>query len=370
MTHATYVLTGHVDAVTPLAVGRKEDQFNTQFQPEKTTRLPRQGPKMNKTPVYWPSTTLRGKLRRSCYEALREAFDDRVGGGHKFSLQSAFMLISGIDISEKRDVETEGVQGQFDVDLALRNENPFLSLWGRWRLGGRVGPDKSYPVNPESCLAVMGNGCRTNHFARETEEVSLLGVKDQTLLADIIRADYLSSKDKDVVKKEITALNAQYKDEKDPAEKTYIKEQISQHEKDMKETRKNKKGSGDAIQRPLEGYEAIVAGTRMTQRTFLKQASEFELGLYLAGLRKFSEFPLMGAHFSHGCGQVSAEWDVTMLVNRKPQDVGSIKLGLFEFSVEGEVLEQALALWDQFASGKAGDSFDSQFDFARYLRAG
>lgn len=361
----TYAFQGNIKAVTPLAVSRKEDQFDSVGQPKNTTRLPRKGPKRVDTPVYWPSTTLRGKLRRSCYEALREALVVRNGEDYKLSLQSAFMLIQGVDISTDRSTSKETADGQFDAGSSLRIANPFLSLWGRWKMGARVGVDNAYPKSTD-CVTVMGAGARSNHYIRTPDARDELGLDDQALLSEIIRADSLAAKDKDVLNKEIKALTVQVKDEKDPEEKAAIRAQIQELQDEVKALKSQKVGASEAIQRPLEGFEAIIPGTEMEHRVFLRQVGEFELGLYLAGLRKLSEFPLMGGHFSQGCGEIAAEWEVNCLIDRKPVTVGKVKLGMFQFELEGEALKAALAQWDLFASGSDGEEF-RVLDFDRYL---
>ena len=59
---------------------------------------------------------------------------------------------------------------------------------------------------------------------------------------------------------------------------------------------------------------------------FLKNVSEPQLGIFMAGLARFAEDPRFGAHRSHGCGQVCVEYQVKRLEGVSAHPAGSVSI--------------------------------------------
>ena len=77
---------------------------------------------------------------------------------------------------------------------------------------------------------------------------------------------------------------------------------------------------------PKLEYEAIPAGTVLNHRMFLKNVSDVQLGLFVAGLARFAEDPRFGAHRAHGCGQVCMEYRVKRIEGASARPVGDLSV--------------------------------------------
>jgi len=85
-------------------------------------------------------------------------------------------------------------------------------------------------------------------------------------------------------------------------------------------------GSDVSLLLPLPGYEAIPAGTVLNHRMFLKNVSDVQLGLFMAGLARFAEDPRFGAHRAHGCGQVCMEYQAKRIKGASADWVGDLSI--------------------------------------------
>ena len=77
---------------------------------------------------------------------------------------------------------------------------------------------------------------------------------------------------------------------------------------------------------PLPGYEAMPAGTVLEHRMVLRHVSAGELGVFMAGLRRFAEDPRFGAHRAHGCGRVTVEYAVKRIDGVDARPVGAVSI--------------------------------------------
>lgn len=340
MINTLYKFEGEIVAVSPLAVNRPDDNFVSARGSEHLRRLPRSGIKQDNTSVYFPATTLRRLFRESAYNVAREAMQ-RVSREPPFALSTHMMLSSGIDITNC--VQHESVSGRVDGETSLRNSNPLLSLFGRWKLAGRLHVGNAIPED-NSCVYIEGAGARQNDFERRPELAELLPAEDAERLRHLLMQEVLDGPD-------IDAPSLQPKE---------------------RGKRRGNKGvkneSGDkfteSARRPLEGFEAIRAGTILRHVMRLDCSTSIELGLLLAALREASRRPLVGAHRNLGCGEIAGSYDVLSwpFGANEPVLVGSVRFGFDEFALEGEQLVRALNEWDS----KAKDVL-AHFDFNRYL---
>jgi hypothetical protein len=73
----------------------------------------------------------------------------------------------------------------------------------------------------------------------------------------------------------------------------------------------------------------------------------------LAGLDEFSRKPIIGAHFSTGCGLVSAEWKVYEVDQSGKNEIGTIRIGDFSpINIDGEKLNEAMNEFEAFMNSK------------------
>jgi hypothetical protein len=360
----TIVLSGTVINVAPLAVSRPNDQFNRN---DKVSRLPRAGAKRPDTPAYFPGSTLGGVLRRACRDIAREATIEATGNEKPFSLDVHYMLTQGVDTTNK--VKSEKIDGFIHQERGLRDANPLLSLFGRWKLPGHLSIGDMIPQGSvDDTVFIHGGGARTDDFARDPGQAAFLTPEDTERLRDILVEDVLSQKDVAAIKEQRKELVKQ-RIKATVDEKKRIDEQINVMDEEIAQVKSAKAGSEESIQRPLDGYEAFVPGTEMSHKMVLGNSTDVEIGLFLETLARVSESPFIGAHTRHGCGVIRAEWDV---LTRKPgamraDVIGKVSFSFGEFSIEDfseeKVLEKALERWHEVKS----DLTDNEIDFTRFL---
>ena len=361
----TYKLTGSITAQSHLAVTRPNDAFVSENGNKTTQRLPRMGAKNEKSSVYFPAASLRGAIRRATYHVVRRAESLRTGQEKPFSLETHYMLTQGVDVTNK--TVDEKIAGLVSNEGELRAANPFLSLFGRWRLPAHVGIGNGIP-SEKDVVFMEGKGARCNDFLRSPEEICTLNEKDIKRLNKMLLEDGIVSGATKEIDNEIRQLKKQRRESNDEAEITQLNAALKEREKTRKETKAAKSGSRESIQRPLDGYEAIIPGTVLDHKMILQNVDETELGLYLAGLREFARKPYVGGHHAHGAGEISGTWTVTTWPydTDEPITIGKVILSSAGFNIvdakDTAILSQALIHWQ-----KVSQDSKSPFDFTRYL---
>lgn len=333
-TPLAYQLTGYITAESPVAVsyfGMDE-------------RLPR-------TPhgqVFLNGGTLRGPLRKAGLRMLirelaaaHETADDQI-----FTRAAMYMLGEGLDVT--REANNEG-GAQYDprAEGWLRKANPFLSLFGRWKLAGRleVGPLLTGRDN----LITAGQGARHDQFERDPSLVEYLNDDEQTALLSEMRSARQSMVEIEETRQKIRELKAESRKTDAREAKLAFAEQIRELEAEEKAIRKQREGAEESIKRPLAGYEAIAPGSQLQSRLQVIEGSPALLGLLLHCLAEFSQRPRLGGHLANGCGAVSAEWQVFQRApgEQRATPVGTVKLDELGIQLEGDALEAA---WQAFAT--------------------
>tara|TARA_R100000322_G_scaffold151599_2_gene109011 strand:+ start:3141 stop:4040 length:900 start_codon:yes stop_codon:yes gene_type:complete len=295
---------------------------------------------------------------------IRRAVLKKTGNATPWSVDTHYMLTQGVDTTNK--VIDEKNQGLIGNEESLRRDNPFLSLFGRWKLPGHLGIDNAIPETLD-CLYVEGRGVRSNDFVRDPGQAQFLTTDDAQRLKRIIEQDGLAAIASSDIDVQIKELRREIRALKDPDEKGEIKEQIRTLEEQKNSVKAAKEGSREVIQRPLEGFEAILPGTRMKHRMLLQNADQIELGLMLASLKEFARSPYVGGHRSLHCGEVSASWQVSYWPeDGDPVSAGSIVLSANQFEIIDEnnekLLSGALYAWDSALNRE-----DFPLRFERYL---
>jgi CRISPR type IV-associated protein Csf2 len=318
------------------------------------------------SPVYFPATSLRGALRRAGRNHIRRAAIRQSETDTPWSVDTHFMLTQGVDTTNQ--TLSEKTSGTIGLEEELRSANPFLSLFGRWKLPGHLGIDNAIPET-ENCVYVEGRGARPNDFNRDPGQVQFLNPEEAQRLKRILEQDSLAAKDVKEVDDEIKALKREVAGIRDKDEKAEVNERIKELDARKKEIKSAKEGSQETIQRIMEGFEAIVPGTQMNHRMVLQNANELELGLMLATLREFARSPYVGGHRALNCGEVSGQWVVKYWIEDadQPQVAGKVSFSAegFEISDEPEEkpLTKALSDWDKTVASLS----DYGIDFERFL---
>jgi hypothetical protein len=279
------------------------------------------------------------------------------------------MLSQGVDTTNK--TINEKTSGAFGVEAGLRDANPFLSLFGRWKLPGHFCIDNAVPEEFD-CVYVEGRGARPNEMVRSPEQAQFLDASEAKRLKTMLEQDSLAAQETGEVDRQIKDLKKQYGKAEDSDERNEISEQIKALEAKKKNIKAAKHGSKESIQRTNEGFEAIRPGTRMSHRMIVQNANDLELGLALASLREFARSPYVGGHRALHCGEIEASWKVSYWPEDqdKPIVLGTVKLSSGGFEVLDasgqDTLSRALTLWEKQSQAPAARGLD----FERYLLVG
>lgn len=357
-------LDGVITTVTGLSINRPNDNFMGGGHSDKMGRLPRTTYKQQNADVFIPGASLRGSLRRAAVSRIRSLIAIAKGVDEpQFNLAEHYMLVQGTDITNK--VVGEKSAGTVDKEEALRNANPALSLFGRWKLSGHLAVSSLIP-DDNDCLMVDGKGVRTNDFIRTPENITLLSADEQANVRKILEGDALASKEIEPIKTDIAELKKSIKLESDNQEKERIKQEIAALELEIKAVKENKKIGGEAIQRPLDGYEAIKPGVEIPHQLNLQRVNDSELGLAIEMLAEFAREPVFGGHKNHGYGRVSMNYDISHfpVTSDKPIVIGKIIINdegfVLEDFTEEKWLENARKTFKENINNDA-------YDFGKFL---
>lgn len=332
-TPLAYQLSGYITAEAPLNVS----YFGLD------ERLPR-------TPhgqVFLNGGTLRGPLRKAGLKMLiRELAachnqpEDLI-----FNRAQMYMLGEGIDIT--RDINNEAVGRSHDprAEAFLRDANPFMSLFGRWKLAGylEVGP----LLTSQSNIITAGQGARHDQFEHDPRLVTYLSADEQAALLEDMRNTQESMVEIEALREQVRLIKAESRKTEEVAARQAFAKQVRDLEAQEKALRKQRSGAEESIKHPLPGYEAIAPGSQLQSRLRLVEGSASLLGLLLHCLAEFSHRPRLGGHLANGFGAISAEWQVMQRLpgERQAEPIGTVRLDDMGIVLEGERLEHA---WQAF----------------------
>ena len=341
-------------AVAPIAPEYEKNTSEKYVQGDsKTARLPRMakffdvvgGVQVNKLAYvpYFPASSIRGAIRRSCRNVVFDLMSDT-----KWGLELHRLLTIG-------GVSTSGPEGDININAIreFRDRNPLISLFG-----ATSGPNNpwiegflsiGHAIPSDTFVPPIITGVRTDPVRRKPAEITMLDDVSAAALDDICNAGRTVSK----LKRQIDELSADLKKAKKANDNVTVTEKTAQIDELTEKLNEAAAISGTSvsIQLPLSGYEVIPPSLPLNQRIVARGITLVELGLLVAGLRRFAKDPLLGAHQAHGCGVARCEWDVT---------IGDItgKVILYPFVdmiVEGsQLIDLFLKAEDQFNAAVAG----------------
>jgi hypothetical protein len=352
----SFKLSGKITALAPISVTRPDDNFMSFTGTAKKPRLPRAGAKQDKTMPFVPGSSLRGGLRRSMRDVVRDLT------GEQLSIETAYMLTQGVDITNLMMGQKK--MGSIGLEEPLRLLNPALSLFGAWQLPGHLGVSDMFPDTAD-CLFSAGGGVRTNDFVRDPTQIQFLNKGDVEKLEDILINDVAIGSEINELQASIKNINKRIREEKDKEIKAQLKQEVDHIEATINVKKSEKTGSKEQIQRPLEGYEAIVPGTQLHSALPLNMVNRYEMGLFLESLSRFAKSPVIGGHKNHACGYVSGQYSLSHwpLDADSPQLMATITFDEEGFRIEGDAAQELQKLRSEFKDlVKSG-----KFDFTAYL---
>lgn len=319
---------GHIDAVSHLTVSLPDAQG--------MPRLPNGAP-------YFPASSINGKIRHAAHKGVIHT--RRAMGMPPLGLDASYYLAAGVDTG--RAINTKpGAAEQIAGMLAVREANPLISLFGRWGLAGRLSVGDAVASGAEA-LRTIGNGVRRHPFVADASLVEFVAPDEIERLEQIIAADGNAAEDlgplKDEEKKLKKAMRSMSAEEKPAANARLAEIEVA-----MRSVKDAREGAAEAIQRPLEPYESIVAGSRLQHHMSLHGASTRELGAMLWALQFLASEPFVGGHRRGGCGKIAAEWEVSRydFGAPKPVTIGTVRFNDEGYLVDGSELHDARAAWD------------------------
>lgn len=340
---------GHTTAVSGLAVNRPDDNFASPTGTKDLQRLPRLGAKLDRSPVFFPGTQLRHRIR----EALLMGACRAAGG--RLPLQDHFMLIQGVAIGEMaKELSAASMSGVIEREDGLRSVNPLISLGGFWKYAGSLGVNDWIPVETDKQVYYLHSKMRAMPHKRNEALVELLSDDDVDKLKRIMNEDGEIARKVRDVEEEVKALKKGY-GAASAAEKKKLGEQMSRLEEIKAGIKSEKEGPTETLVRPVEGYEAICPGTVMKSGLDITRANDLDLGFVLYALKQISKRPYVGAHAADGKGEFALDWEVKTWSDdlEEPMTLGRVKVGLLDFEI---IPENGLSTL-QDALDKAQDAF-------------
>lgn len=289
--------------------------------------------------VFLNAGTLRGPLRKAGMKALRRVIARERGIEERavFDRAAMYMLGEGMDIT--RGVNNESADIDPLGELALRRLNPFLSLFGRWRLPSVLNVSELRTASDNVITA--GQGVRHDLFERDPGEIEYLDEEQREALMREIRSFQDSTAEINRLRSEVRNAKRAYREADTDAERQAAGKRINELEAAIKEAKTAREGSEESVRHPIEGVESIAPGSRLGSRLTLVNGGDVHLSLLLHSLAQFSQSPYLGGLRAKGFGEVSGEWTVT---HRAPgalraEPIGRVALDAMGFQAEGAAIE-------------------------------
>lgn len=316
----TYTFRGHVTLLSPLAISMPgtAPAKATDPQPPPVTTIYREGEGLVET-VYLPSHSFRGPLRRA---GTQEIFRERKGAGLEapFDLRTGYML----NIGGTRGRGSNSLYYDVAGREALRDRNVQIAVFGAADTGdqffveGRLAIDHAHPTSPIPVTACPAfPAMRADDMLRSPEKfLSILDAGAPAAWELLHKAAGEASALKKERKSTLAAA-MKAKAEKDQTKQKSMLERVREIDLALED-------GGQSIAMPLAGYRAIPAGTVLEHRMVLNSDRPAELGLVLAAIRGFADYPYLGGHRAHGCGRFSARWTLERRANRQVTSLGEI----------------------------------------------
>lgn len=348
----SFILEGTIKAEAPLATCSKDlkDREGRDNQP---VPVPTTITELGKR-LMFPSTGIRGALRRRARDLVRNTAIAATGNETPFTLDEHYFLTLG-------GIKGEGAQERSTVAMEAewRRKNPLLSLFGAGDAGvlgfvqGHLSVGNAIAV--DAADPVIFSGARTDDLYRDKSQVRYLS--DADIASLVSRAK--GGKDRSALQAELKTVE---RDQKKASRegKTDLAEELRAKADALKasvETVKAESGTSDvSVGMPLAGWQAIPQGCKMDHRMLLVRSNELELGFLLETLSAFAMDPILGAHFANGHGLVSGEWVVYEASLSGRQELGTVRFAPYSpIETVGPALQRAREACAAFFAAKEWD---------------
>lgn len=310
-------LRGTVTTITP---------FNVSLPTLKLGELPRNTDNI----AYIPATTIRGWLRNGLAFALAEMLQREKN--EFLTVDEIYMIASGVDAGRK--IKNKGLAAvKVGENNSVRAANPFMSLFGRWQLAGKLSVGSATPSSNR--VVKYGMGIRTHSFNRNDALETFVDPNELDYLGEVLKADSLSAEAVKDYKDRKAALETERKTA-DKERKAEINAEIAEIQELIDESKKERVGPLNSTQHVLNGFEAIDANTECFNTLGLANPSDDELTALLWLLRKLSTSLVIGGKRNIGCGKIKIDWDVitSSFEDTTPKKIGFVKLDETGFSTD------------------------------------
>tara|TARA_Y100001934_G_C12379549_1_gene791478 strand:- start:388 stop:1410 length:1023 start_codon:yes stop_codon:yes gene_type:complete len=307
---------------------------------------------------YIPQSTINGAIRHSCLNYLVSQAK-KEGSGHPYTLETYLSTSQGYVLNNelKKLIDTAKTSTPIDKDDDIRQANPALSLFGRWKLGGKFGIGNAY-TSSEADTSVVEQGFRSDIFERDPNLLASLPDDEMLRYYALKEQQSMTSSTAGELKKEQVRLLKSARAESDREKKEILYKQANDIAEQISAIKSETAEGKENLLRPLDDAEFIVAGAVLNHRMTLRRVSDEEIGLALLSLAQFSLNPRLGGKARKNSGLLHAQWDVK-ISNEETfgRDViGQVRIDDEGFHVEGEMLTNSIA---KFKNGK--------FDYSRII---
>jgi CRISPR type IV-associated protein Csf2 len=239
--------------------------------------------------VFVPASQLRGRLRHE--SALAQLRSEK----EKVKLETAYLLALGQDTRPQEDAAPEAVR--LNEQIKFRQENPFLDLFGTWKVASRLYVSHLLPdvnVQPdtirhirrdldsnEALMQTLDDAEQQRFYQRQSNQAGASKLGKQLELAQ--------REQKAAKRKGDDALEAE----------------LAQKVEKFKSDIKNQKGEDESTNtKHLVSAQAIPAGITLAGKLIVQAAKPRDLQYLLDAFAGISQQPYFGAQRARGFGEV------------------------------------------------------------------
>ena len=239
--------------------------------------------------VYLPAGQLRGRIRHEAALAVMRGKDEKV------KLEEAYMLALGQDLRPEEDEAPEEIR--LGDQLKLRAANPFLDLFGTWKLSSRLYVSHLMPdqnVQPDTLRSIRRDLDTNEDIMNE------LGADEQDRMYDRQAMQSGASK----VGKFIEIAERELKVAKRAKDKAKVDE-LEAKIAELKAQKKTQKGEDESDNtKHLVEHFVIPAGIMLRGKLTIEHPKPTDLSTLIVAFGGISVKPFFGAQRARGCGEV------------------------------------------------------------------
>ena len=177
--------------------------------------------------TYIPSSSLNGALRKCALDYIINSIKNDAGKS-PFTIETYYSLAQGyiVDNEIKKVIDSTPTSTHTHKDDNIREANPMLSLFGRWKMGGKLGIGSAYTTRQDQASSV-NQGYRSAIFERNSSLLASLPENEVQRYHDIMAAQSIASVDVKELKTKRTQLIKEKSKETDSAQKAILTAEIN-----------------------------------------------------------------------------------------------------------------------------------------------